>query len=113
MSLALEQPRLVPVQPWGCPGAADNSGTLWPSLEKTSCSFPFHPNTNDGRRVQSEIQNYIAEAGAEFIRVPGQLKLDDADMVSCCIHAFVLSICRRSSCVDGGIRIKLQMQRQI
>ena len=37
----------------------------------------------------------------------------DADVVSCCLHAFVLSICCRSSCGDGGIRIALQTQRQI
>ena len=28
----------------------------------------------------------------------------DADMVSCCLHAFVLSVCRRSNCGNGGIR---------
>ena len=34
MSLAQEQPRLAPVQPWGCPA-------LRPSPEKTTCSFPY------------------------------------------------------------------------
>ena len=37
----------------------------------------------------------------------------DADVVSCCLHALVLSICRRSNCGDGGIGITLQMPRQI
>ena len=40
MSLALEQPRLAPVQPWGCPRARDNFGSVRPSPEKTACSFP-------------------------------------------------------------------------
>ena len=40
MSLALEQPRLAPVQPWGCPRARDTLRTLQPSPEKTTCSFP-------------------------------------------------------------------------
>ena len=40
ISLALEQPRLAPVQPWGCPRARDNFGTLRPSPKKTTCSFP-------------------------------------------------------------------------
>ena len=40
ISLALEQPRLAPVHPWGCSGARDNFGTLRPSPEKTTCSFP-------------------------------------------------------------------------
>ena len=31
----------------------------------------------------------------------------DADMVSCCLHVFVLSICRRSNCGDGGNRITI------
>ena len=39
MSLALEQPKLTPVQPWGCPRARDNFGTLLPLPEKTTCSF--------------------------------------------------------------------------
>ena len=41
MSLALEQPRLAPVQPWGSPRARDNSGTLRPSPKKSTCSFPY------------------------------------------------------------------------
>ena len=41
MSLALEQPRLAPVQPWGCPRARDIFGSLRPSPEKTTCSFPY------------------------------------------------------------------------
>ena len=41
ISLALEQPRLAPVQPWGCPRARDNFGTLRPSPKKTTCSFPY------------------------------------------------------------------------
>ena len=41
ISLALEQPRLAPVQPWGCPRARDNFGTLRPSPKKTACSFPY------------------------------------------------------------------------
>ena len=41
MSLALEQPRLAPVQSWGCPRARDNFGTLWPLPEKTTCSFRY------------------------------------------------------------------------
>ena len=64
----------------------------------------------------SEIQNYIAEADADIIPVPGQSELHymvDADMVFCCLHALVLSICRRSNCGDWGMRITLQMQRQI
>ena len=42
----------------------------------------------------SRIQNYITEAAADLIPVPGQVELHakvDADMVSCCLHAFVLS----------------------
>ena len=41
MSLALEQPRLAPVQPWVCPRARDILGTLRPSPEKATCSFPY------------------------------------------------------------------------
>ena len=41
MSLCLEQPRFAPVQPWGCPRAGENFGSLWPSPEKTTCSFPY------------------------------------------------------------------------
>ena len=44
MSLALEQPRLTPVQPWGCPRARDTFGSLRPSPEKTTCSFPYRPS---------------------------------------------------------------------
>ena len=58
----------------------------------------------------SEIQNYIAEADAGLIPVPGQKSyIVDADMLSCRLHALVLSICCISNCVDGGIRITLQM----
>ena len=39
----------------------------------------------------SEIQNYIAEADADLIPVPENYMVD-ADMVSCCLHALVLSL---------------------
>ena len=39
ISLALEQPRLAPVQPWGCSRARDNFGTLRPRPKKTTCSL--------------------------------------------------------------------------
>ena len=51
LSLALEQPRLAPVQPWGCSSARDNFGTLRPRPEKTTCSFPYRfsgKNRNSG-----------------------------------------------------------------
>ena len=56
---------------------------------------PYHPNTNDGRRVLiclcSQIQNYIPEADADLIPVPGRLESRQiADVVSCCLHALVL-----------------------
>ena len=51
MSLAVEQPRLAPVQPWGCPGARDIFGTLQPSPEKTTCSFPYRFRGNPGIRA--------------------------------------------------------------
>ena len=41
MSLALEQPRLAPVQPWGWRRARDNFGPLRPSPAETTCSFPY------------------------------------------------------------------------
>ena len=48
MSLALEQPRLAPVQSCGCPRARDIFGTLRSSPEKTTCSFSY--------RFSGEIQ---------------------------------------------------------
>ena len=48
-----------------------------------------------------------------FHSCPRPISMVDADMVSCCLHALVLSICRRSNCGDVGIRITLQVQRQI
>ena len=62
----------------------------------------------------SEIQHYIAEADADIIPVPGQLELHGryryGVLLSSC---FGVSICRRSNCGDGRIRIALLMQRQI
>ena len=62
----------------------------------------------------SEIQNDIAEADADFIPVPGQLELHGrcryGVLLSPCFCALV---CCRSNCGDGGIRVTLQMQRQI
>ena len=51
LSLALEQPRLAPVQPRGCPRARDNFGTPRPSPEKTTCSFPCRFSGNPGIRA--------------------------------------------------------------
>ena len=57
-----------------------------------------HPNTNDGRRVYmfwSEIQNYIAEADADLIPVPGQSELHGrcrcGVLLSPCFGALYLS----------------------
>ena len=51
MSLALERPRLAPVQPWGCSKARDIFGTLRPSPENTTCSFPYRFRGNPGTRA--------------------------------------------------------------
>ena len=42
--------------------------------------------------LRPEIRNYKAEAAADSIPIPGQLEeyKADADVVSCCLHAFVL-----------------------
>ena len=68
-----------------------------------------------GRKLK--IQNCIAEADARmqvyFLSQANWNYMVDGDVVSSCLHALVLSICRRSNCGDGGIRITLQMQRQI
>ena len=51
ISFALKQPRLAPVQPWGCSRARDNFGCLRPRPEKTTCSFPYRfsgENRNSG-----------------------------------------------------------------
>ena len=42
--------------------------------------------------LRPEIKNYKAESDADLIPIPGQLELHmaDADVVSCCLHAFVL-----------------------
>ena len=62
----------------------------------------------------SEIQNYIAEADAVSIPVPGQLELHGrcrcGVLLSPCFSALFLF---RSNCGDGGSRITLQMQKQI
>ena len=64
-----------------------------------------------------DIQNYIAEADADLIPVPGPVQLElhgrcrYGVLLSPCFGA--LSCCRSSNCGDGGIRITLQMQRQI
>ena len=63
ISLALEQPRLAPVQPWGCSRARDNSGTLRPRPEKTTCSFPYRfsgKNTNSGLVPGNRDPNFVA-----------------------------------------------------
>ena len=53
ISLALLQsnPKVAPVQVWGCSRARDNFGTLRPSPEKTTCCFPYRfsgKNRNSG-----------------------------------------------------------------
>ena len=58
-----------------------------------------------------EIQNYIAEADADAISVPGQLESHGRCRYGVlCLQALVLSVCRRSSCGYGGIGIRVQMQ---
>ena len=68
-------------------------GILFSSLDSVHASAGkrYHPNTNDGRRVNSflsEIQNYIAEADADLIPAPGQLELHGR-----CRCGVVLSLC--------------------
>ena len=65
--------------------------------------------------LRPEIKNYKAEADAYLIiPIPGQSELHGrcrcGVLLSTC---FVHSICCRSNCGDGGIRITLQTQRQI
>ena len=64
-----------------CSGPEAFSSLPWSSLSlslSVSPSTNDHPNTNDGRRASFPlvgIQNYIAEADADLIPVPGQLEL--------------------------------------
>ena len=43
-------PRLAPVQPWGCSRARDIFGTPWRSPKKTTCSFSYRFRGNPGIR---------------------------------------------------------------
>ena len=61
--------------------------------------------------LRPEIKNYKAEADADSIPIPGQLELHGR--CRCGVYMLLCSICCRSHCGDGGIRITLQMQRQI
>ena len=44
--------------------------------------------------LRPEIKNYKAEADTDLIPVQAQLEfyMADADVVSCCLHAFVLHL---------------------
>ena len=64
--------------------------------------------------LRPEIKNYTAEADADLIPIPGQLELHGRCRCGVLLSAcFLCSICCRSNCGDGGIRITLQTQRQI
>ena len=60
-------------------GSFEHKESLLQRHPSTCDILTYHPNTNDSRRVYnflwSEIQNYIAEADADLIPVPGQLDL--------------------------------------
>ena len=61
-----------------------------------------------GRNFRNTLQRQMQ---IKFLFLANWNCMVDADLVSCCLHAFVLSVCCRSNCGDGEIKIPLQMQR--
>ena len=73
MSLALEQPGLALVQPWGCPRATDIFGSLRPSPEKTTC-FPYRfsgKSRNSGLVPGNRDPNNRTTICVQCLRWPG------------------------------------------
>ena len=59
-------PRLPPVQPWGCPRARDIFDTRRPSPPKTTCSFSYRFAENGPCSRQSGSQQYIEQSPTNF-----------------------------------------------
>ena len=64
--------------------------------------------------LRPEIKNYKAEADGDLLPISGQLEVLGRCMRWClAVYMFLCSVCCRFNCGDGGIRITLQMQRQM